>query len=485
MKRVLLFILLGLATQLSVFAQFGGKPVYDILAVQGSDTLGTIRVEMYPEIAPLHVANFDSIVKAPISFDNRAFHRIIPDFMIQGGDPNSISGPESTWGQGDPSQANVDAEFSPLSHNRGILSAARRGDDINSASSQFFICVANSPHLDNQYTIYGNAISGMAVADTIVYKPVVNTDNNRPVDKIEMFIDYIHTDSTIPANAPESLTPADGTVDLATSTSFSWNAPATNDFLLYTIHFSQTSDFSDMEKIIHVNSNSTSWYVGDLEQGFKQYYWRVCANNGGNLNCSETRTLTTYLPKPNLIFPYDSLDPTSTLPNLTWESTEQAEEYHVQVSRNSNFNITLQIALDTVVSDTSFLITDTLLTNSKYYWHVAPVKDGKEGSFSDIWTFTTTQFVGIADATSSSKLKYYPNPTSSLVNISLDQNLSDVEIKIINQWGQEIFSDYYQNNGTIRLDLTNQPAGMYFIQVFNSNKNELLGIGKVALQPLR
>jgi len=108
--------------------------------------------------------------------------------MIQGGDPNSKDKPREMWGFGDPSQTTVPAEFSNLKHKRGIISAARKPDP-NSATSQFFICVADAPHLDGQYSIFGEVVEGMEVVDKIVKMPRDNRDN--PIDKVEMKIEKI------------------------------------------------------------------------------------------------------------------------------------------------------------------------------------------------------------------------------------------------------------------------------------------------------
>ena len=159
------------------------RPKYEFTITQKGKELGKIVVELFPDVAPKHCKNFDELVTSGF-YDGTAFHRVIPGFMIQGGDPNSKSGPKETWGQGAPGQKTVPAEFSSITHKRGILSTARKGNDINSATSQFFIMVADSPHLDNQYTVFGQVVSGMEVADVIVNSPTENP--NRPIDKIEM-----------------------------------------------------------------------------------------------------------------------------------------------------------------------------------------------------------------------------------------------------------------------------------------------------------
>ena len=160
------------------------RPQYVISVTHGGKPLGDMIIETYPDVAPKHAHNFDSLVTIGF-YDGTAFHRVIPNFMIQGGDPNSKDKPKSKWGFGDPSQTTVPAEFSNLKHERGILSAAR-SQDPNSATSQFFVMVKESPHLDGQYSIFGKVLEGMEVADKIVAVPRDSRDN--PEEKVEMKI---------------------------------------------------------------------------------------------------------------------------------------------------------------------------------------------------------------------------------------------------------------------------------------------------------
>ena len=120
------------------------RPQYLITVMQNGAELGKMKIEMFTDIAPKHAANFDSLVTEKF-YDGTAFHRVIPGFVIQGGDPNTKDKPKETWGFGDPSQTRVPAEFNSMKHTRGIISAAR-SQDPNSATSQFFICVADVPH---------------------------------------------------------------------------------------------------------------------------------------------------------------------------------------------------------------------------------------------------------------------------------------------------------------------------------------------------
>lgn len=188
MKKLTLFLsLMMLAftmTTTAKDARLEKTKNYTIEAKVEGKSIGIINVSLWPDLAPKTVANFDKLVKEG-AYDGTAFHRVIPGFMIQGGDPNSKDKPKNTWGMGDPSQAKVPAEFSNVPHERGILSMAR-SQDVNSASSQFFICHGDAGFLDNNYTVFGKVTSGLDVVDKIVNMPRDKNDN--PNTKVEMFI---------------------------------------------------------------------------------------------------------------------------------------------------------------------------------------------------------------------------------------------------------------------------------------------------------
>nr|BAL52513.1 cyclophilin type peptidyl-prolyl cis-trans isomerase [uncultured Bacteroidetes bacterium] len=170
------------------------RPQYKITVTQNGKTLGSMIIELFPDVAPKHVANFDSLVSIGF-YNGTAFHRVIPGFMIQGGDPNSKTKPREQWGFGDPSQKRVPAEFSKIAHRRGIISAARTADP-NSATSQFFICVADAPWLDGQYSVFGRVLQGMDVADRIA--EVERDQRDNPIDKVEMTIVKLSGKERIP-----------------------------------------------------------------------------------------------------------------------------------------------------------------------------------------------------------------------------------------------------------------------------------------------
>ena len=147
---------------------------------------GNIELRFFPDVAPNHVNNFIELAKKGF-YDGTLFHRVIPNFMIQGGDPNTKDADRSKHGTGGPGHT-VKAEFNNKPHKRGTLSMARSAHP-DSAGSQFFICVADAPFLNQKYTAFGEVISGMEVADKIVSQPRDKSDN--PNEKIEMKVKIV------------------------------------------------------------------------------------------------------------------------------------------------------------------------------------------------------------------------------------------------------------------------------------------------------
>ena len=146
---------------------------------------GDMEIVFFPEKAPNHVQNFVKLAKSGY-YNGTIFHRVIPGFMIQGGDPNTKDPkkPES-YGMGGPSEK-LKAEFNDTPHRRGIVSMARTNDP-NSAGSQFFIVVKDSNFLDGQYTVFGEVVKGMDVADKIVNLPR-NPRNDLPNERVEITV---------------------------------------------------------------------------------------------------------------------------------------------------------------------------------------------------------------------------------------------------------------------------------------------------------
>ena len=168
---------------------------------------GDMVIEFYPDVAPMHVESFITLAKEGY-FDGTTFHRVIPGFVIQGGDPNSKDGDRMNDGTGgragkyfgigrenDPSTWTIPAEFNDSLHIKGTLSMAR-SQNPNSGSSQFFICHAPTPQLNGKYTVFRQVLKGLDVIDAIVNVDRPNKanpsysgdDGDNPFEKVEMSV---------------------------------------------------------------------------------------------------------------------------------------------------------------------------------------------------------------------------------------------------------------------------------------------------------
>ncbi|RIK59853.1 MAG: peptidylprolyl isomerase [Nitrospira sp.] len=176
-----------------------GRPLVDAKNVRAiiKTKFGEMEIKFFPDVAPKHVDNFIQLAKSGF-YNGTIFHRVIPGFMIQGGDPNTKDSlKKGAYGQGGPGH-NVKAEFSDLAHKRGMVSMAR-AQDPDSAGSQFFIVVEDSRFLDRKYTIFGEVVKGIGVADKIVGVPRVLCQTgapnppdkgpcDNPIDRVEMTV---------------------------------------------------------------------------------------------------------------------------------------------------------------------------------------------------------------------------------------------------------------------------------------------------------
>ena len=189
MKKIITLIMIGSIIMTSCEKQ------PDVAVV--STRYGDMVFEFYPEVAEKHVDSFLTHARNGY-FNGTTFHRVIPDFVIQGGDPNSKTDDRSTHGMGghaanfygigqedDSNTWMLPAEFNSRPHLTGTLSMAR-SQSPNSAGSQFFVCAGPTPQLDNQYTVFGQVVEGLDVIQKIVNSPRDRRDN--PKDKVEMTI---------------------------------------------------------------------------------------------------------------------------------------------------------------------------------------------------------------------------------------------------------------------------------------------------------
>ncbi len=214
-KLIALFLLIPMCFGVFVSCDDGAENTVDpstlgetVSIVIKVKEFGTIKADLYPKIAPLTVAHIVSLIQDEF-YDGLIFHRVIDGFMIQGGDPTGT-------GYGEAGQATVKGEFSDngvnntLSNARGVLAMARKGNDYNSGTSQFFINTVDNARLDGQYATFGMVTEGMDVVDAIAS---VQTDaNDRPLKDVvieSVRIERINTDVTTTTAAPEENIPMD------------------------------------------------------------------------------------------------------------------------------------------------------------------------------------------------------------------------------------------------------------------------------------
>jgi cyclophilin family peptidyl-prolyl cis-trans isomerase len=194
MKKALIYIIIC-ASFIAFSCSKDTKPVEREVAIIETD-FGNITIDFFENVAPNHVSALKKMISEKF-YDGLYFHRVVPHFVIQGGDPNTRDDDRTNDGIGQENQPVIKAEFSKISHKRGILSMARKGNDINSATSQFFICVANAPSLDNQYTIFGKVVDGMDVVDKIVNVDRDKYDN--PLKPVYMKKVYLKKQVILPS----------------------------------------------------------------------------------------------------------------------------------------------------------------------------------------------------------------------------------------------------------------------------------------------
>jgi len=188
---LIVFTLLAMGTSGMIGAADDKKPTggtqmepYAIIKTK----FGEIEIKFFPKLAPKHVENFITLAKSGF-YNGTLFHRVIPGFMIQGGDPNTKDPNKiSEYGMGGPPGAKLKAEFNATPHKRGVVSMARSAHP-DSAGSQFFIVVKDSNFLDRQYTAFGEVTKGMEVVDQIVNAP--RGSNDLPKERIEMTVSIV------------------------------------------------------------------------------------------------------------------------------------------------------------------------------------------------------------------------------------------------------------------------------------------------------
>lgn len=457
MKKTILSLLFTIP-MMCCMAQGVDKPQYQIVTHRAGSYLGTINIELFPLIAPLHTQNFDSLVNDQF-FDSTAFHRVVPGFVIQGGDPNTINGPISTWGQGQPWQQTVPAEFNAVRHVRGILGAAR-DNDPNSANSQFYICVANATFLDGNYTVYGKVISGMNIVDTIVASP--RDANDVPLQKIEMFVAYTGVNDSVPT-APNLSSPLDGATGVLNTQQFTWSSvPGA---VLYTLQLSTDPSFTTIAHSI--NAGGTSTIVSNL-MGSTSYYWRVIANNGGHESPpSNSRSFNSATAATSLIFPPDSSSGINTNPIFEWTPVANASSYTLQVSTSATFTTQTMVYNTSGITNTSQQVPG-LNPNALYYWRVRTANGTEQGFYSPKFIFTTGATTGVDESSLPFQLaQLAPNPMADELLLRLEGNIPNpLMVTITDMKGQALYSQSIHASAHVfYINTQALAAGIYVLEL--------------------
>ena len=462
-----LFICIAMLSYMTAFGQAAiDKPQYQIVTTRAGNPLGTFNIELFPAIAPMHVQNFDSLVSDQF-FDSTAFHRVVPGFVIQGGDPNSIHGPISTWGQGQPWQVTVPAEFSVVRHLRGRIGAARDSDP-NSANSQFYVCAANATSLDGNYTVFGQVTSGINIVDSIVNSP--RDANDVPLQKIEMFVTYSGVNDSVP-DAPILTAPADGATGILNTQPFTWSA--VNSAVMYTIELSTDPAFTTID--ISKNAGLNSSTIPTL-QGATTYYWRVKSNNGGHESTySNSYSFNSATAAATLITPSDSATNIAINPVFEWSAVPSADSYTLQVSTSATFTT------QSMVYNTAGITTTTqqvigLNPNAFYYWRVRSANGTVQGYYSVKFTFTTGTSTGIDEIVSGiSNVSVSPIPASENLSVSAYmKSTGNLSISLYDHMGRSVFtsSKAIQSNYFLTsVPVSDLSSGIYFLTLeLNGNK---------------
>ncbi|MEP7263555.1 MAG: peptidylprolyl isomerase [Bacteroidota bacterium] len=468
MKKILFTIAVLLLTfNLNINAQVD-KPRYQLEIHRAGAFLGMINIELFPSIAPLATANFDSLASAQF-FDSTAFHRVVPGFVIQGGDPNSINGPISTWGFGQPWQPTVNAEFSPARHYRGRIGAARDAD-TNSANSQFYICVANAFNLDGQYTVFGQVTSGLDIVDTIVSSP--RNADDVPFQKIEMFITSTGVNDSVPVE-PLLTAPLDQAINIPGGVLFQWsNVP---DAVIYKLEVSTDSLFGsvNISKRTGVNTSSSAGLLPNTT-----YHWRVMADNGGHQSgWSSVYTFTTGGPA-QLINPPNSSTGVPTNPIFQWTAVPNISSYNLQIDNDTLFTLPF-VSNILGLTNTSKQVPN-LPSNTQLYWRVRYFSGSISGFYSEKFVFTTGSVVSGVDELYSTGGAYikniYPVPAGKSITVEMEaKNNADGSVSIADVTGKiTVLNQYFHLSADklITLDISALKAGIYFITIRTEGMEE-------------
>lgn len=263
--------------------------------------------------------------------------------------------------------------------------------------------------------------------------------------------------NTLPEKASKPSILTKSYIDVLDTLTISWSE--VKEANVYNVELSENPDFEG--EIIEFFTKENSIKLNDLGQGFKTYYARISSvNAGGYSEYSELIDITTYLSKPNTIYPLDSETEIPVNLEISWDEVESATEYRFQLN---TFNVFTNPRIDTVINTNKIIV--NLEPNRNYRWRVSAIKDDKQGLYSDVFLFKTSNVNSIGKA---DDYELYPNPSSNLLNIKLkDRNLTQsIKISVYNNNGKLVFKS---NKYLDKIDVSKFEVGNYFLILENKN----------------
>ena len=341
----------------------------------------------------------------------------------------------------------------------------------------------STSHLEGDYTIWEQEAAGT------IGNVVINMIDSRELDGfvavgthgLGMFSTF-ETALHLPLSAPELVYPSSGLKGIGEEEEFIWKS--VHDAGMYKLQVAEDSDFENM---IYEEDGitDTSITIDDIEQGLKQYYWRVFARGAAGLgNSSEKWDFESAIQSPELIYPEDKSDSLDYDLTLEWEDLSGADSYRVQVSTSFSFN--------KIILDSSGIIGNTLElsgleNNERYYWRVSALSGENEGEFSGHYYFKTKNIVSVKDIADNNinALTAYPNPFESGTEIVFNLEVNaDLIVEIFDAAGRKVkvLESKYLNSGDYkyRFNGAGLPSGTYIcrLKAGSTVKTMLLKLSK-------
>jgi len=435
LKKIILFFTITL-----LLINLGNQSFAESEKLAILDTnMGKITIEFFPNDAPNHVKNFIGLTTSGF-YDGTLFHRIIPGFMIQGGDPNTINDDQNSWGQGGPNER-INAEFNTIKHNRGIVSMAR-SQDPNSAGSQFFIVHKDSNFLDGQYTVFGRIVTEESFETLDKIAAVQTGVSDRPID--------------------------------------SKNVKITN---VKIVNYSEIPNLLELKEPERTESIDISSSIGDQIYQSEEYEVKFSVPEGWLLQQPEKTTKET----PNIIAVGPKIGNTNPVISLTIKDTNEKTFDYIINKKNNKLRQAIQAGSLEIISQNYISVSDNKALETLAYGYFLKGDEKYDIQFKDIliygtekiYTFTYTNDVVFFDvhlpefekSLNSFEILSISNiidePISNIIEESESQDNGGGCLIATATYGSEMATEVQQLREIRDNQLLNTKAGKSFINSFN------------------